>query len=211
MGAVLGLQIFDLSGKRALVTGSSQGIGFALAQGLAAAGAEVVLNGRDAAKLALAAERILGAKTLAFDATDHAAVRAAVDGFEAAVGPIDILVNNAGIQKTAALPDVTQDTWDTIIAVNLSAAFYTMQAAVPSMAARGYGRVINIASVHGLVGSKFKAPYVASKHGLIGLSKVVALEYASSSDAKKGGVTVNCICPGVVDTEMIRNNQKRPL
>ena len=198
----------NLVGRTALITGSVQGIGLAIATALAEAGARIAVHGiatdeqqKDACRKLIAS----GAEEARFfpgDLRDPAQIQALVEAVNA-WHPLDVLVNNAGIQKTAALPDVTEDTWDTIIAVNLSAAFYTMQAAVPGMAARGYGRVINIASVHGIVGSKFKAPYVASKHGLIGLSKVVALEYASSSDATKGGVTVNCICPGFTDTPLV--------
>jgi 3-hydroxybutyrate dehydrogenase len=120
-----------------------------------------------------------------------------------AVGPVDILVNNAGIQQTAPLADVPAHVWDQILAVNLSAAFHTMKAAMPGMAVRGYGRVVNIASVHGLVASINKAPYVAAKFGLIGLSRVAALEYASAGNREQGGVTVNCICPGWTETALI--------
>jgi 3-hydroxybutyrate dehydrogenase len=108
-----------------------------------------------------------------------------------------------GIQHTAPLAEMPRETWDAILVVNLSAAFHTMQAAMPGMAKRGYGRVINIASVHGLVASKDKAPYVAAKFGLVGLSRVAALEYAASGDKAKGGVTVNCICPGWTETAII--------
>ena len=118
-------------------------------------------------------------------------------------GPLDVLVNNASIQKTVSLQDLTQDIWDSIIAVNLSGALHTMRHAMPRMAERGYGRVINIASVHGLVASKDKAPYVAAKFGLVGLSKVAALEYAHVGSRETGGVTVNCICPGWTDTPLI--------
>ena len=118
-------------------------------------------------------------------------------------GGADILVNNAGIQHTAPLVDMPREIWDRILAINLSAAFDTMQAALPGMAARGYGRVINIASVHGLVASQQKAPYVAAKFGLVGLSRVAALEYASAGSRAKGGVTVNCICPGWTETAIL--------
>ena len=119
-------------------------------------------------------------------------------------GGADILVNNAGIQHTASLADMPREKWDAILAINLSAAFHTMQAALPAMAERGYGRVINIASVHGLVASKDKAPYVAAKFGLVGLSRVAALEYADKGDRASGGVTVNCICPGWTETAIIQ-------
>ncbi|PIE09203.1 MAG: hypothetical protein CSA72_14025 [Rhodobacterales bacterium] len=118
-------------------------------------------------------------------------------------GPLDILVNNAGIQKTAALGEMPPESWDAIIAINLSACFHTMRAAMPGMAQRGYGRVINVASAHGLVASKAKAPYVAAKHGLVGLSKVAALEYADIGSAETGGVTVNCLAPGWTETPLI--------
>jgi 3-hydroxybutyrate dehydrogenase len=121
----------------------------------------------------------------------------------AAWGGPDILVNNAGIQRTEGLASMPRETWDAILAVNLSAAFDTMRAALPAMAERGYGRVINIASVHGLVASRDKAPYVAAKHGLIGLSGVAALEYATAGSKATGGVTVNCICPGWTETAII--------
>jgi 3-hydroxybutyrate dehydrogenase len=116
---------------------------------------------------------------------------------------VDILVNNAGIQHTAPIAQVTTELWNNILAVNLSAAFHTMRHALPRMAAAHYGRVINIASVHGLVASVNKAPYVAAKFGLVGLSKVAALEYAHIGSAENGGVTVNCICPGWVDTALL--------
>ena len=118
-------------------------------------------------------------------------------------GHLDILVNNAGIQHTAPISDVTTEVWNDILAVNLSAAFHTMRHALPRMAEANYGRVINIASVHGLVASARKAPYVSAKFGLVGLSKVAALEYAGIGSAESGGVTVNCICPGWVDTALV--------
>jgi len=121
----------------------------------------------------------------------------------AAWGGIDILVNSAGIQRTASLEQVTPELWSGILAVNLSAAFHTMRRALPGMAKRGYGRAINIASVHGLVASVNKAPYVASKFGLVGLSRVAALEYARAGTKASGGVTVNCICPGWTETAII--------
>ena len=118
-------------------------------------------------------------------------------------GPVDILVNNAGIQHTAPLAEMPRETWEAILAINLSAAFHTMQALMPKMAQRGFGRVINIASVHGLVASKDKAPYVAAKFGLVGLSRVAALEYARVGSRESGGVTVNCIAPGWTETAII--------
>ncbi|MDK3074422.1 3-hydroxybutyrate dehydrogenase [Sedimentitalea sp. JM2-8] len=198
----------DLTGKTALVTGSVQGIGLAIARALAGAGARIAVHGiagdmqiEEACKDL----RKAGAPQAEFFHGDLrnpdriAELMSAVDAW----GGADILVNNAGIQHTAPLADMPAQTWDSILAINLSAAFHTMQAAMPAMAERGYGRVINISSVHGLVASKFKAPYVAAKHGLIGLSKVAALEYAAQGDSRKGGVTVNCICPGWTNTAII--------
>ncbi|PKO54526.1 MAG: hypothetical protein CVU28_08425, partial [Betaproteobacteria bacterium HGW-Betaproteobacteria-21] len=121
----------------------------------------------------------------------------------AAWAPIDILVNNAGIQKTVTLAEADAKTWDAVIAINLSACFHTSRLALPAMAARGYGRVINIASVHGLVASVAKAPYVSAKFGLVGMTKVAALEYADAGSRETGGVTVNAICPGWVETPLI--------
>ena len=117
--------------------------------------------------------------------------------------PVDILVNNAGIQHTAPLAEMPLDIFQRILSINLTAAFATMQVALPEMAGRGYGRVINIASVHGLVASVHKAPYVASKFGLVGMSRVAALEYAAAGTRDSGGVTVNCICPGWTETAII--------
>jgi 3-hydroxybutyrate dehydrogenase len=118
-------------------------------------------------------------------------------------GPLDILVNNAGIQHTASLADMPRARWDAILAINLSAAFDTMRLALPGMMARGYGRIVNIASVHGLVASVQKAPYVAAKFGLVGLTRVAALEAAQAGNRASGGVTANCICPGWTETAII--------
>ncbi len=195
-------------GRRALITGSIQGIGLAIAEALAAEKCRIVLHGLGTpAQFDDARQRVLAAGALSVETFDHnlreeAQVQAMMKAVLAA-GPVDILVNNAGIQKTAPLQDMPPADWNAIIAINLSSAFHTMQAALPGMAARGYGRVVNISSVHGLVASINKAPYVAAKFGLIGLSRVAALEYASAGNRDLGGVTVNCICPGWTETAII--------
>lgn len=198
----------DLKGKTALVTGSVQGIGLAIAEALARAGARIAVHGLagDAQiEEACAHLRKCGSPQAEFfggNLRNPDRIAELMDAV-AAWGGADILVNNAGIQRTAPLAGMPRETWDDIIAINLSAAFHTMQAALPAMAARGYGRVINIASVHGLVASVDKAPYVAAKHGLVGLSRVAALEYAALGDPARGGVTVNCICPGWTETAIL--------
>jgi len=197
-----------LKGRSALVTGSVQGIGLAIAQSLAGAGARIAVHGiakKEQAATAINQITAAGAEDVRFfdaDLTDIEAtdrMMAEIDRW----GPLDILVNNAGIQKTTSLAEASAEIWNSVLAVNLSAAFHTMRHAMPGMAERGYGRVINIASVHGLVASKEKAPYVASKFGLVGLSKVAALEYANKGSKTSGGVTVNCICPGWTETAII--------
>jgi 3-hydroxybutyrate dehydrogenase len=197
-----------LAGRRALVTGSVQGIGLAIAETLAAQGAAVVLHGLATDDVVQQARRaVTAAGAPRVDAFTHnlrdaAQVQALMDEV-LAQGPVDILVNNAGIQHTAALAEMPRAKWDDILAINLSAVFDTMRIALPRMAQSGYGRVVNIASVHGLVASIHKAPYVAAKFGLVGLSRVAALEYAGAGSRASGGVTVNCVCPGWTETAII--------
>jgi 3-hydroxybutyrate dehydrogenase len=197
-----------LEGRTALVPGSVQGIGLAIAKAQAGAGARIAVHGLATpaeAEAAVEAVRAAGAPEARFfdaDMRDEAAIEAMMDAV-ADWGGADVLVNNAGIQKTVPLAEADGATWNAILAVNLSGAFHTMRRAMREMAARGYGRVVNIASVHGLVAFKHKAPYVAAKFGLVGLSRVAALEYADAGDRSSGGVTVNCICPGWTETAII--------
>jgi gluconate 5-dehydrogenase len=192
----LGYRLFDLTGRRALVTGSSQGIGFALAEGLAAAGAQVVLNGRDEAKLAAAAARIPGAETLAFDATDHDGVRAAVDAFEAAGKPIDILVNNAGMQHRAPLEEFPAEAFERLLQTNIASVFHVGQAVARHMIARGRGKIINIGSVQTALARPSIAPYTATKGAVGNLTKGMATDWA------KYGLNCNAIAPGYFDTPL---------
>lgn len=202
------MSYINLAGKTALVTGSTQGIGLEIALALAQAGVRVGLHGIatreqiDFAREALAKHGCPESRFFPADLRDTTAIAVMMDAVQD-WGGADILVNNAGIQKTVCFSDISADLWENMLAINLSAPFHTMQRALPSMASRGYGRVINIASVQGLIGSVHKAPYVTTKHGLIGLSKVAALEYARAGTAVSGGVTVNCICPGWTRTSII--------
>jgi 3-hydroxybutyrate dehydrogenase len=192
-----------LKGKTALVTGSTSGIGLAYARALAAEGASVMINGfgdADAIEQErVELEHVSGARILhsPADMSKPAEIAAMVAECAAKLGGPDILINNAGIQYVAPIEDFPPEKWDQILAINLSAAFHAMRAAVPGMKARGWGRIISTASAHSLVASPNKAAYVAAKHALAGLSKTVALEVAEK------GITVNCISPGYVWTPLV--------
>lgn len=192
----MALGMFDLTGRRALITGSSQGIGFALAQGLAAAGAAVVLNGRDPGRLAEAAAQVPGAGVLAFDATDHDAVRAAVDGYERDIGAIDILVNNAGMQHRAPLEDFPAEAFERLLQTNIASVFHVGQAVARHMIARGRGAIINIASVQTALARPGIAPYTTTKGAVGNLTKGMATDWA------RHGLRCNAIAPGYFDTPL---------
>ncbi|MBI3149435.1 MAG: 3-hydroxybutyrate dehydrogenase [Betaproteobacteria bacterium] len=193
----------SLQQRSALVTGSTSGIGLGIAEALAAAGAQVMLNGFgepaaiDALRARLAEQHRV---RIAYDPADMskgAEVAAMVRHAEREFGAVDILVNNAGIQHVAPVDEFPEDKWDAIIAINFSSNFHSIKAALPSMKARGWGRIINIASAHGLVASPFKSAYVAAKHAVVGLTKTVALETAEA------GITCNAICPAYVQTPLV--------
>ena len=192
-----------LRGKAALVTGSTSGIGLGIARALAAEGADIMMNGfGDPAAIeqlrsSLAAEHGVRVLHDGADVSQAGPIAAMVARVEAEFGRLDVLVNNAGIQHTARIEDFPAERWDAILAINLSSAFHAMQATIPMMKRQGWGRIINIASAHGLVASPEKAAYVAAKHGIIGLTKVAALELAND------GVTCNAICPGWVRTPLV--------
>ena len=189
-----------LKGKTALVTGSTSGIGLGIARALAASGADIVLNGFgdkaaiDKLVADLKAEYKVNVGYSAADMSKPAEVTAMISQARR----VDILVNNAGIQHTAPVEEFPAERWDAVIAINLSAAFHAIRAALPQMKSRNWGRIVNIASAHGLVASAQKSAYVAAKHGLLGLTKVVALETATT------GVTCNAICPGWVLTPLVQ-------
>jgi len=191
-----------LNGKTALVTGSTSGIGLGMASALAASGANVMLNGFGDADAALAEVRAAGPEAkVSYHGADMSKpdeIEHMMAACEKELGPVDILVNNAGIQHVARVEDFPPARWDAIIAINLSSAFHTMRLALPGMRSRNWGRILNVASVHGLVASAEKSAYVAAKHGIIGLTKTAALETATS------GVTVNAICPGWVLTPLVQ-------
>ena len=192
-----------LKGKTALVTGSTSGIGLAIARALARDGADIMINGFGEAdtieKERAGLEKEFGIKARYSDAdmSKPAEIAAMIATAEKEFGSLDVLVNNAGIQHVANVEDFPTEKWDAIIAINLSSSFHTIRAAIPGMKKRKWGRIINIASAHGLVASGQKAAYVAAKHGLVGLTKVVAIE--SGND----GITCNAICPGWVLTPLV--------
>jgi 3-hydroxybutyrate dehydrogenase len=210
-GAVMNIQLKaqdakaarPLAGKIALVTGSTSGIGFGIARALAEAGSAVVLNGfgvaSEIAKVRDQIEADFGVK-VGFSAADMTKPEAIAEMIAATVaehGRLDVLVNNAGIQFVAPLDQFPVEKWDAILSINLSSAFHTTRLSLPSMRQNKFGRIINIASAHGLVASPFKAAYVAAKHGIVGLTKVAALETAQD------GITCNAICPGYVYTPLV--------
>ncbi|MEL7525972.1 MAG: SDR family oxidoreductase [Pseudomonadota bacterium] len=196
----MSLALFDLSGKRALITGSSQGIGFALARGMAQAGAEIVLNGRDSAKLATAAETLQSegfkVSELAFDVTDHGAARKAVDDFEAGTGAIDILVNNAGMQHRTPLEDFPADAFERLLQTNIASVFNVGQAAARHMIKRGRGKIVNICSVQTALARPGIAPYTMTKGAVANLTKGMATDWA------KYGLQCNGLAPGYFDTPL---------
>jgi 3-hydroxybutyrate dehydrogenase len=197
------MQSITLKGKTALVTGSTSGIGLGIANALAEQGANIVFNGfgdaREIAELQADVTQKFGIKTIYHNAdmSKPAEIEAMMRA-TTQLGGIDVLVNNAGIQHVANIEDFPIEKWDAIIAINLSSAFHTTRLALPQMKAKNWGRIINIASTHGLVGSAQKSAYVAAKHGIVGLTKVAALETAQS------GITCNAICPGWVLTPLVQ-------
>ena len=192
--------LFDLSNKTALITGSSQGIGYTLAAGLASAGATIVVNGRDAAKLTAAADRMRdGGATvheLVFDVTDHHACRAAVDGFESTIGAIDILVNNAGMQHRGPLEDFPAEAFERLLQTNVASVFHVGQAVARHMIARGAGKIVNIASVQSALARPGIAPYTATKGAVANLTKGMATDWA------RHGLQCNALAPGYIVTPL---------
>jgi 3-hydroxybutyrate dehydrogenase len=197
--------VYNLKGQAAIVTGSTSGIGKALAQALATEGVDVVLNGFgeaaaiEAERAAIEAEHGVKVRYHGADMTKPAEIADMVAFAKTEFGRLDILINNAGVQHVSPIEDFPTDKWDQIIAINLTSAFHATRAAVPIMKAQKHGRIVNIASAHGLVASPFKAAYVAAKHGILGLTKTVALEVAEA------GITCNAICPGYVKTPLVES------
>ncbi len=191
----------ELDGRVALITGGGRGIGLAITRAFAAAGAAVAITGRSADVLADACAAITANGGVAIavpgDVTDPEAVKSAFGMVRSTLGPIDILVNNAGVTASMKFAETDDATWDRIMRVNVTGPFYTCREAVPDMLARGWGRIINIASIAGLQGLPFSAPYSASKHALLGLTRSLALELG------RNGITANALCPGWVETDML--------
>ncbi len=192
----MGNRLFDLTGRRALVTGSSRGIGLALARGLAEAGAMIVLNGRDLETLGATAAELPNAEILPFDVGDHTAARMAVDSFETSIGPIDILVNNAGVQHRAPLEDFPPEQFERLLRVNVSSLFNVGQACARHMIARRHGKIINIASVQTALARHTIAPYTATKGAVGSLTKGMAADWA------KYGLNCNALAPGYIRTDI---------
>ena len=194
-----------LQSKVALVTGSTSGIGLAIAESLAQQGCHIMLNGfGDEAEISALRQRLsdqyqIEVDYCAADVSSAEQVNQMIEETQSRLGGVDVLVNNAGVQHVEPIETFPVEQWDRIIAVNLSSAFHTIQSTLPLMRAKGWGRIVNVASIHGLVASPYKSAYVAAKHGVIGLTKTVALETA------RQGVTCNAICPGYVLTPLVEN------
>ena len=199
-GARAKMTLFDLTGKTALITGSTMGIGFGLARGLSGAGAKIILNGRNEQRLSTAADELAAGgcqvETLRFDATDARATAAAIDRFEAATGAIDILINNAGMQHRGPLETFAVDAFDQLMKTNVSSVFYVGQAVARHMIKRGMGKIINIASVQTALARPGIAPYTASKGAVANLTKGMATDWA------RYGLQINAIAPGYFDTPL---------
>ncbi len=202
------MELFDLKGRRALVTGSSQGIGFALAEGLAKAGASVLLNGREETRLRAAVTRLADqgfeVSGVSFDVTDAKQAERVIANIEAGTGPIDILVNNAGIQRRLPLQDFPVETWREVMSTNLDSVFYVSQAVARRMIPRGHGKIINIASLQSEAARPGIAPYTASKGGVKNLTKGMCADWA------RYGLQINAIGPGYFDTPMTKSLVEDP-
>jgi 3-hydroxybutyrate dehydrogenase len=198
-----------LAGRTALVTGSTSGIGLGIAEAFAGQGAAIMLNGfGDAESVMRTRDRLAGEFGVEVvysgaDLSDPAAIGEMMAYARDVLGPVDILVNNAGIQHVAPIAEFPVAKWDAIMAINLSSAFHTIRSVLPEMVERRFGRIINVASAHGLVASPFKSAYVAAKHGVIGLTKTAALEYADAN------IRVNAVCPGFIKTQMTADTMRR--